>query len=410
MSPISETIMSKDRYLQKAYSYINTLCTVKPNRRTGSVGNRAATEFFAQNIQRWGYEIDTNPFLCLDYRSGICTLKCGDANYEVFISPYSRSCRKTAILVTASTVEELEAVNCTGKILIMRGELCAEQLMPKNFVFYNPEHHKHIYALLESKRPAAIVTATSQKPELVGALYPFPLIEDGDFNIPSVYCTDVTGNKVARKTGQIFELTAQGKRIASTASNVIATKNLEASNKIIICAHIDAYGSSPGALDNASGTTVLLLLAEMLKDRRIETGLEFIAFNGEDNYSAGGQMDYLRRYGEHLNKVALTVNIDDVAYIHGQTAFSAYGCPDVLQKKVRAIFGEYSSLAEGAEWYQGDHMIFVQKGIPTIALTSDRVAELMSNIMHTDKDTADKVACRKLVELAEALRNLVISF
>lgn len=400
--------MNKDRYIEKATSYINALCTVKPNRRTGSTGNRATTEFFTRNIQQWGYKIDTTPFPCLDYDSGAATLKCGDYNYEVFISPYSKGCRKTTILVTASTVEELEAINCTGKILLMKGELCAEQLMPKNFVFYNPEHHRHIYALLESKRPAAIVTATSKKPELVGALYPFPLIEDGDFNIPSVYCTDVTGNKIARKTGQIFELIARGKRIASTASNVIAIKNLEAPHKIVVCAHIDAYGNSPGALDNASGTAVLLLLAEMLKDRRIETGLEIIAFNGEDNYSAGGQMDYLRRYGEDLNKVALTVNIDDVAYIHGKTAFSMYGCPDVIQKKVRAICGKFPSLTEGEEWYQGDHMVFVQKGIPTIAFTSDRVAELMSNITHTDKDLPDKVDCQELVELAEALRDLVI--
>jgi aminopeptidase YwaD len=50
----------------------------------------------------------------------------------------------------------------------------------------------------------------------------------------------------------------------------------------------------------------------------------------------------------------------------------------------------------------------MQKGIPTIAFTSDRVAELMSNITHTDKDSPDKVDCRKLVELAKALRDLVI--
>jgi aminopeptidase YwaD len=53
-------------------------------------------------------------------------------------------------------------------------------------------------------------------------------------------------------------------------------------------------------------------------------------------------------------------------------------------------------------------MIFMQKGIPTIASTSDRIAELMSDITLTNKDSPDKVDCQKLVELAEALRDLVI--
>ena len=52
----------------------------------------------------------------------------------------------------------------------MLGDICAEQLMPKNFVFYNPDHHKRIYAFLEEKMPAAIITATERKPEMVGAL------------------------------------------------------------------------------------------------------------------------------------------------------------------------------------------------------------------------------------------------
>lgn len=402
--------MIKEKYIQKAASYIDALCSVKPNRRTGSVGNRFATDFFARNIEQWGYKIDTTPFPCLDYQSGTSTLNCGDAKYEVFISPYSKSCQAITTLVTASTVAELESIDCTARILLMKDELCAEQLMPKNFVFYNPDHHKHIYALLENKKPAAIVTATSRKPELVGALYPFPLIEDGDFDIPTVYCTDVIGNKIIQKTGQVFKLSAKGRRIPSTASNVIACKNPAALKKIVICAHIDAYGNSPGALDNASGAAVLLLLAEMLKNQHMEQRIEIVAFNGEDNYSAAGQMDYLHRYGDDLVRVILSVNVDDVAYIYGKTAFSMYSCPAKIQKKAKSIFGKFPGLTKGENWYQGDHMIFVQKGIPTIAFTSDKVTDLMSSITHTGIDTPDKVDSAKLVEIAEALKDLVVGF
>lgn len=43
--------MSKREYLQKACEYLETLCRVKPNRRTGSKGNRTATDFFYDTIK-----------------------------------------------------------------------------------------------------------------------------------------------------------------------------------------------------------------------------------------------------------------------------------------------------------------------------------------------------------------------
>ena len=158
-------------YIQKARSYLNVLCSVKPNRRTGSSGNREATNLFAAMVKKWDYTVDTTPFSCLDYESGKVSLVCQDRAYEIHISPFSLGCSVTAELVPVSTVEELESCRCEGKILLMQGAICIEQLMPKNFVFYNPDHHKRIYNLLEEKQPAAIITATKRNPELVGALY-----------------------------------------------------------------------------------------------------------------------------------------------------------------------------------------------------------------------------------------------
>jgi aminopeptidase YwaD len=393
--------------LEKAKEYLNTLCSVKPNRRTGSPGNRTATDFFAAMVKKWGYTVDTTPFSCLDYESGEISLVCNDQAYEVYISQFSPGCDVTAKLVTVSTVEELESCQCKGEILLMRGTICAEQLMPKNFIFYNPDHHKRIYALLEEKQPAAIITATEKKPELVGALYPFPLIEDGDFDIPSVYCTDVIGQEIVAKTGEVFRLIIEAKRILATACNVIARKNQAAPQKIVVSAHIDAYWSTPGALDDASGTVVLLLLAEMLQDYKGKLGIEIVAFNGEDYYSAGGQMDYLRRYEQDFTRMVAAVNVDDVGYKQGKTAYSLYECPEEIKQKAHNIFGNYEGIVAGEPWYQGDHMIFVQNRKPAIAFTAEKVAELMATITHSPKDTPDIVDCGKLVELAHALQSFI---
>jgi aminopeptidase YwaD len=282
--------------------------------------------------------------------------------------------------------------------------------MPKNFIFYNPDHHKRIYALLEEKKPAAIIAATEKNPELAGALYPFPLIEDGDFDIPSVYCASSTGSEIALNTGKKFRLSIDARRIPATACNVLAAKNRTASHKIVILAHIDAYWCTPGAVDNASGVTVLLLLAEMLRDYNRNLCVEIIAVNGEDYYSAGGEMDYLRRYGHDMSRIALAVNIDGAGYRKGKTAYSLYACQEDITRLVKGVFSHHEGLVEGVQWPQSDHSMFVQRGIPAIAMTTEEFVEVSSTIAHTPVDTPDLIDYKKLVEVAHALYDLIMSF
>jgi aminopeptidase YwaD len=398
-----------DDYATKAQSYLKTLCNVKPSRRVGSSGNREATDFFAKTIRSHGYEIDTTPFDCLDHIRGESHLVHNDKAFNVHISPYSLGCDILAELITVSTVEELESINCEGKILLMRGAICSEQLMPKNFVFYNPEHHQKIITLLESWMPAGIITATGKNPELVGALYPYPLIVDGDFDIPSVYCRDSVGEEIANLQGEVFQLKIDARRLASTATNVIARLNQGPSERILITAHIDTYEDTPGALDNASGTVVLLLLAEMISNYRGDKCIEIAAFNGEDHYSAGGQMDYLNRYGSELNSILLAINIDDAGYVKGKSSYSFYECSPQFEERAEAIFRRYDGLTRGDQWFNGDHMIFVQSQIPSMAFTSECMLELMRTVTHTASDTPDIIDYHKLVEVAESLDALVRS-
>ncbi len=402
-----EQTVKPDDYVIKSRLYLNTLCNVKPNRRTGSLGNREATVFFADTIRPYGYEIDATPFECLDHISGRSGLTHDQEAFEVYTSPYSLGCDVVAELITVSTIEELENTNCEGKILLMRGAICSEQLAPKNFVFYNPEDHQEIIALLESRKPAGIVTATAKSPEQVGALYPFPLIVDGDFDIPSVYCRDTLGDVLAAMQGDPFRLRIDASRLPSSATNIIAKLNGGARGKVVITAHIDAYEDSPGASDNASGIVVLLLCAEMLSNYQGEHCIEIAALNGEDHYSAAGQMDYLKRYGGEFPGVLLAVNVDDVGYKQGRSSYSFYECSPQLEKKAEDAFQRFDSLARGEQWFNGDHMIFVQSGVPSVAFTAECMPELMRTVTHTSSDTPDIVDCHKLVEVAESLNALV---
>lgn len=401
--------MKPDDYVARSRLYLETLCSVKPNRRTGSSGNREATDFFANTIRPFGYETDATPFGCLDCICDRSALTHDEEAFEVYVSPYSLGCDVLAELITVSTMEELESTNCEGKILLMRGVLCSEKLMPKNFVFYNPEHHQKIIGLMESRMPAGIITATERKPEQAGALYPFPLIVDGDFDIPSVYCRDTVGDVLAAIQGGLVRLKIDARRLPSSATNLVAQLNRGASGKIVIAAHIDAYEDSPGASDNASGIVVLLLCAEMLSNYRGENCVEIVALNGEDHYSAGGQMDYLKRYGGEFPGVLLAVNVDGVGYEQGRSSYSFYECSPQLERKAEDVFRRFDGLARGGQWFTGDHMIFVQSQVPSVAFTSECTPELMRTVTHTSSDTPDIIDCQKLVEVAESLNVLVRS-
>ena len=140
---------------------------------------------------------------------------------------------------------------------------------------------------------------------------------------------------------------------------------------MVVCAHIDSRGGTPGALDNGTGVAVLLLLAELLRGYRGPLGVELLAVNGEDYYAASGELDYLARNQGRMGEIALAVNLDAAGYREGRTAWSLYGVPDELAAAVRREFARWPELMEGEPWYQSDHMVFAQNGVPAVAITSE---------------------------------------
>ena len=238
---------------------------------------------------------------------------------------------------------------------------------------------------------------------------PFPLIEDGDFDIPSVYMTEEEGRKLLPYTGKSVQLSSHSRRIPAKAYNIIARKGKNASERIVITAHIDAKKGTPGAIDNATGVIVLLLVAEMLADYDGDRMLEIVSLNGEDYYAVPGQMDYIYKNQNKFNEIILNINIDGAGYVEGKSSFSFFGLSEKMEKDANDILTEYNGITEGIQWPQGDHSIFVQQGCPAIAVSSKWFIDNMDSqtITHTPKDNCEIVDCRKLVEIAQALNWLL---
>lgn len=401
--------MNDTTLLQAAINHINVLCTEIPDRSVGSAGNRKATKYFRKILEQNGWEPESTLLNVMDWKTEGATLLSGDHTFEVFSSPYSNGCSEAGELVAVSSLEQLQTTDLSGKIVLLHGEIAKEQIMPRNFVFYNPEEHQQVIAALDNSGVKAIICATGYNPTLAGGVYPFPMFEDGDFDIPSVFMKDTEGERLMSETGKVVFLESKATRIPETAYNVTGLKKGTEKQRIVITAHIDAKKGTPGAIDNATGVTVLLLLSDLLKDYKGRYPVELVAFNGEDYYAVPGQMKYIELNYGSFQDILLNINIDGAGYREGLSAFSPFSLTESLEKAFSQVLKRHPAVVQGLPWVQGDHSIFVQYGRPAIAVSSSWFIENMETqrITHTPSDHPEIVNFDRLPEIALAILEFI---
>lgn len=393
---------------EKAKLHLYVLCSEIGERRVGSEANRKATAYAEKILKTSGWKTESTELAVIDWKTEGASLTCGDLSFEVFSSHYSLGCSVKGELLAVSTVSQLEQADMNGKIVLLYGEIAAQQIAPKNFPFWNPEEHQHLIALLEKGNPKALICATERNSATTGGVYPFPLFEDGDFDIPSVYMKDTEGERLLACAGQTVELISQAERIPEIAFNVIGKKDEQKKNSIIISAHIDTKIGTPGAIDNGTGVTIVLLLAELLKEYS-GYPVELVIFNGEDYYGAPGQVKYVEQNAGRFGDILLNINIDGAGYKEGLSCFSPFDLPEKLLDALHELLWENTGLTEGLPWYQGDHSLFLQNGCPAIAVSSQWFIENMESqeITHTPEDNLGIVNYERVAECAMGIAEFI---
>lgn len=152
-----------------------------------------------------------------------------------------------------------------------------------------------------------------------------------------------------------------------------------------------------------------MVLAELLKDYSGNRQIELAALNGEDYYAVPGQMKYIMENHGNFDSIILNINIDGAAYKEGKTAFSFFDLPEDIKQKASRIVGQHPDLMEGIQWPQGDHSIFLQYGVPALAVSSQWFTENIDtqDITHTPKDNLGIVDFNKIAEIALALKDFI---
>jgi aminopeptidase YwaD len=377
------------------------------DRHVGGPGNLAATEYFSAVASAAGWQLSRTRFDCLEWECGLAKIEVGGELVTLHAGPYSLPCDVDAVLEHASSVEEIEGRDLSGAVLLVHGALASGQLMPKNFTFYNPAEHKRIIAAIETAAPVAVIAATGTDPYLVGGQYPFPLFEDGDFDVPNGYLRDVDGDRLLDLVGKVVHLQIDSRRVPTHAEHVVATLPGRQAERIVVSAHIDSRKDSPGALDNATGVATLLAVAESLGDRHPELTIELVPFNGEDNYANPGEMMWVAENEGSWDTIVLGVNIDDAGLVDTENNVSFYGCPPDIEEAVREAMGGRSRLSEGPKWGQGDHAILGLYGRPALAIASSGMRRFMEQYAHTERDTVDLADPGLVAEAADLIVDIV---
>lgn len=167
-------------------------------------------------------------------------------------------------------------------------------------------------------------------------------------------------------------------------------------------AHMDSKYNTPGALDNGTGVLALAKLALELHSDNYD--IDLVPINTEEYYGDEGEnfyLDYLDRSGITPE---LVINIDSACHKDSQIAVSCYNVlnEQLIEKSLpagKAVIGE--------KWYAGDHFAYMQKNIPTIALTSSNFYTGGLNNTHTPEDKTCDIDVTQINVIYEFIRNLL---
>ena len=393
----------KNNLLGQIEHHIYELSVNIGERPTGSVANHRAENYIKEIFAKNGFQTELQAFNCIDWEKNKATLTLGGTEVSVEPSPYSLPCDIQADVEAIETIAQLERADLAGKIVMLSGELTQEPLMPKNFRFYNPAHHQKIISLLEGKKPAAILTTSLTDNHFI------PVLEDGDFDIPSAIFFAPDKDVIAQRNLPAH-LKIESRRKQATGANVIAKKNQAGRNKFVVTAHFDTKPGTPGALDNAVGVTVLLTLSEMLKDAiPVDASLELVAFNGEDYFSTPGQTTYLDTYSGAFKQIKLAANCDGLGLRNSKTGLSFIACPEDYVDHIESINQSFRTIEKLSPWYQGDHMLFASAQVPTLAITSTGIFEIMDDVIHTQNDQLSLIEPELVGEVCLFLQEIINS-
>jgi len=249
------------------------------------------------------------------------------------------------------------------------------------------------------------------------------------FNTLSKYTQNVTKQSFnyTGYNGEVLKLT-----------NIIAKFNPQDKNRIMICAHWDSrprsdHSKDPskmnlpvlGANDGASGVAVILELARILNENKINYGIDLVLFDGEDyglesdlsNFSLGSKYYSSKLINDTFPAFAVLLDMvgdkDAKFKIEKNSKDYAPDLVDLFWNKAAQIGADKFTTQISPPIYD-DHISLNQAGLKTIdIIDSDLIGAdtplERRNYWHTENDTIDNIGVETLQQVGDVVTNVIYS-
>jgi aminopeptidase YwaD len=363
-------------------------------RYIGSPGNTAAGEYIRREMERIGLAVEIQESPCPAWSVRRTILEAEEIQLRVYVDPFSPSVEVTASMVPACTIAELEHADLSGKIALLYGDLTSAPVSPKQW-FLITEREQQIIALLERKRPAAVLSARPGVPYFAHGFC------DADFTLPSATVPRDVALGLLRKNPTAVRLRLETERRAGSTANIVGRKPGSRPETIVLCAHYDTALETPGACDNAGGVAIILALAAHFAEHPVGCGLEFAAVSGHEYLPLGVDAYFKTAEPE---KIIAVLNFDGAGHILGTNTLTAMAASARLIRAAQSKLGAYPGAVWVEPWPESDHSAFAMRGVPALAFGGSGVRE----ITHSPADTADGISGVKLNEAASLAAEIVL--
>ena len=237
-----------------------------------------------------------------------------------------------------------------------------------------------------------------------------PTLGDYKSNIPFLSVSLEDGQKIKDEMTKNSVNVSIKSNLLTDSQNIIATrkpKKVKNPEIVYVTAHYDSVPYAPGANDNASGTSMLLELAKILKSYPIDKEIRFIAcgaeeigLNGSKYYVSQLTKDELDRSCANFNMDMIATSAESCDILYADTID---GNENLVTESMTAsgyrLGNEVLSIGKGSS---SDHAPFGEAGIPSACFIWGDKDGNLEEYYHTPQDTIEiNISTDRLQQVGE---------
>lgn len=409
--------------VKEIWNNLHTLCDEIGERYTGTEGEKKTAMYLFKRLKNYSLSnVELQEFPIKTWKPLISSLKVYQDNKHDF--------KSLNIISTGNAGAEGELLDLTRDLWLYNNKIHGKIVLIDNLTkppFYDglplSIQQKASYCKEKGCKGIIIKNAMNQ-----GKLLKWMSLNRNDFKkVPCCSISFEDGEKLQRllkgyKRINVF-LNTKSVKGNGFSQNVIGEIKGNSDEAIIIGAHYDTVINSVGAIDNASGVTVLLeilrILSGLANENNFQKKLIFVFFGSEEVELQGSEY-----YINHLQKnkqknIKLMINLDELGAgrMKGYVLNTSINLKNILNNILTDIGSQYFFHIRHPHQIDtsGDSYPFAARGIETVGLwrwryeaespfnryrhmNFDEGESISHQYRHTEADTLDKLNISDLRE------------